>query len=148
MTAPAVSVRQATSADALAIATTEARGAHQPWSQADVEAHLGDPSRVSYIACSGSVLGHVLASAAADQGEVLTIAVRPDARRQGVGRHLLHALYQQWRRCGVTTGWLEVRADNEAACSLYRSDGWRDAGLRKAYYRDGVDALVMRREVL
>jgi len=141
-------IRAATEADTAAIASTERVAAHRPWSTVDVASHLRDPARLSLVAEDGSALGHVLASAAADEGEVLSIAVHPDARRRGIGRALLLGLHARWRGVGVTTGWLEVRADNTPAQALYRSEGWCDAGRRKAYYRDGVDALVMRREVV
>ncbi len=141
-------IRAATEADAAAILTIESVAAHRPWSAVDVSAHLRDPTRLSLVAEDGELVGHVLASAAANEGDVLSIAVHPDARCRGIGRALLLGLHARWRAVGVSTGWLEVRADNAPARALYRCEGWRDAGLRRAYYRDGVDALVMRREVV
>lgn len=78
-------------------------------------------------------------------GEVLTLAVAPRAKRQGLGRYLIAAAIRDWRSDGLTEAWLDVRRDNVAACGLYRSTGWVEAGVRRAYYRDGCDALVLTR---
>jgi ribosomal protein S18 acetylase RimI-like enzyme len=89
-------------------------------------------------------VGHLLATQVGDEGEVLTIAVREDARRRGLARAMLTALADRWRAHGAHTGWLEVRADNEGARALYASLGWTSAGRRRGYYDDGTDAIVMR----
>jgi ribosomal-protein-alanine N-acetyltransferase len=74
------------------------------------------------------------------EAELLNLAVRPEARRRGVGRALLALL-------GGRKVWLEVRASNEAAIRFYESQGFRVYGLRKAYYRDpDEDAVLMARE--
>ena len=44
---------------------------------------------------------------------------------------------------GARRMFLEVDAGNEPAIRLYRKGGFIDAGLRKGYYRDGADAVVM-----
>jgi ribosomal-protein-alanine N-acetyltransferase len=89
-------------------------------------------------------VAHLLATQVGDEGEVLTLAVREEARRQGLARAMIDALARRWRSTGVVTGWLEVRADNAAARALYASTGWTDAGRRPGYYADGADAIVMR----
>jgi len=141
-------VRAGSLHDATAIAAVEAAAAHRPWSRVDVDRHLVDPARCTLVVeQEGSVVGHALASVAADEGELLSIAVHPSARRLGLGGQLLSGLIAEWADRGVGTGWLEVREDNVAAVALYVAHDWRDAGRRKGYYHDGVDALVMRREV-
>ena len=90
------------------------------------------------------VVGHLLASQIGDEGELLTLAVRAEARRRGHARSLLAALEQRWRTTKVLTGWLEVRADNASARALYVQFRWSDAGRRRGYYADGTDAIIMR----
>lgn len=141
-------VRPGSIHDATAIVAIEAAAAHRPWGSVDVENHLLDPARCTLVVeQDGRVVGHALASFAVDEGELLSIAVHPSARRQGLGAQLLSGLIAAWAERGVDTGWLEVREDNVAAVALYTAHDWRDAGRRKGYYHDGVDALVMRREV-
>ncbi len=56
----------------------------------------------------------------------------------------MRACLAAWAEEGVASGFLEVRADNAAARALYRATGWEEIGLRRGYYADGVDAVLMR----
>jgi [ribosomal protein S18]-alanine N-acetyltransferase len=93
-----------------------------------------------------SLLGYagLLAPKGGGQGDVQTIAVAPAARGMGLGRGLMHALITESRRRGVAELFLEVRADNPIARSLYRSLGFEEIGVRPRYYRHGIDAVLMR----
>ena len=84
---------------------------------------------------------------AAQEAELLRIAVDPSLRRGGHGRSLLRHSVAQLARMGVTTLHLEVRVSNLPALRLYESDGWLRQGVRKAYYRDGEDAALFHREL-
>jgi ribosomal-protein-alanine N-acetyltransferase len=136
-------IRPGTDADLPALADLERRAAHAPWSAAALAQTLAAPTTRALLAGEPPV-GHVVFTVVADEGEVLTIAVAPEARRSGVGRALLDEVHAAWRAAGVRTGWLEVRADNGPARALYAAAGWVDAGARRAYYADGVDAVVCR----
>ena len=102
---------------------------------ADDDATL-DPSLLGYAG--------LLAPKGGGQGDVQTIAVAPAARGMGLGRGLMHALITESRRRGVSELFLEVRADNPIARSLYRSLGFEEIGVRPRYYRHGIDAVMMR----
>ncbi len=91
--------------------------------------------------------GAVLARGAADEAEVLTIAVLPSERQRGLGRLLLTAAMETAARSGAETMFLEVSTVNIAARGLYDSAGFTPAGLRRRYYADGSDALVLRRRI-
>lgn len=78
----------------------------------------------------------------AGQAELLRIAVAPEARRAGVARRLLRHSETRLAAMGVAELDLEVRLSNADARSLYEAEGWRRAGLRKGYYRDGEDAVL------
>jgi ribosomal-protein-alanine N-acetyltransferase len=84
-----------------------------------------------------------------DQADVLTIAVRPAYWGGGIGSALLAALIAAAREKGCTEVLLEVRADNPRAQGLYRRRGFSEIGVRRGYYQpSGVDALVMRKDLL
>jgi ribosomal-protein-alanine N-acetyltransferase len=87
--------------------------------------------------------GFVVARAAADEAEILTLAVAPHARGRGLGRALLQAAIAKARGLGAGVVFLEVGADNPHALALYAGLGFSKVGKRKAYY-DGRDALVLR----
>ncbi|MFF2494430.1 GNAT family N-acetyltransferase [Agromyces sp. NPDC058064] len=86
----------------------------------------------------------LLAPSGGDQGDIQTIAVDPAARGIGLGRGLMHALITESRRRGIAQLFLEVRADNPIARSLYESLGFAEIGVRRGYYRNGVDAVMMQ----
>jgi ribosomal-protein-alanine N-acetyltransferase len=88
--------------------------------------------------------GAVLARVAADEAEILTLAVDPAARRRGVGRALLGAALAVAADSGATGCFLEVSAANAPARALYAGAGFRQAGVRRNYYSDNSDALVLR----
>lgn len=81
-------------------------------------------------------------SLAGDVADLDRIAVLPKARGQGLARELLTRLVDQARDLGAGRMLLEVAADNAAALGLYESFGFDTISTRKAYYPDGVDALV------
>ena len=88
---------------------------------------------------------------AADEAEILTIAVDPTERKRGVGRELLNEHLQQAAFAGARQLFLEVDEDNAAALALYRRFGFQQVGQRAGYYRrqDGrpATALILRRDL-
>lgn len=92
--------------------------------------------------------GFILDLILAGDGEILTLAVTPERRRQGVARALLADLFERARCAGARGIGLEVAADNAAARRLYESCGFALSGQRRGYYRRGaatIDALILRR---
>jgi ribosomal-protein-alanine N-acetyltransferase len=77
---------------------------------------------------------------AADEAELLTLAVRAPSRRQGVASRLLAASFEACRQRAVTSIYLEVAEGNKAARALYAGFGFRPVGRREAYYERGSDA--------
>ena len=82
-----------------------------------------------------------------NEAELLRLAVSTEARRQGHARQLLSDSEVMLASNGITELHLEVRVSNIAARALYESVGWRFQGIRKAYYRDGEDAALYRRDL-
>jgi ribosomal-protein-alanine N-acetyltransferase len=134
-------------ADLERLAVLHAEAFAAPWTAADFAGLLGTPGTTALAA--GDLDGFVLLRVAADEAEILTIAVRPAARRRGVGRALVAAAVDAAVRQAALGLWLEVAADNEAALALYAAAGFEVAGRRRAYYKraDGtrMDAVMMRR---
>lgn len=88
--------------------------------------------------------GFLLGRVAADEAELLTLAVAPEARRQGTGRKLTQHFIDRANHMDCSTLFLEVSALNHPARSLYTALGWQDAGQRRAYYGPDHDAIIMR----
>ena len=136
-------IRRASASDAPAIAALEAAAAWHPWSADQIAATLALATTRAWVA-GAPYAGYLISSVAAGEAEILTVGVDPVARRGGVGRALVAACLANWAEEGVTSGFLEVRADNAGARALYRATGWEEIGVRRGYYADGADALLMR----
>ncbi|WP_306863959.1 ribosomal protein S18-alanine N-acetyltransferase [Arthrobacter bambusae] len=76
--------------------------------------------------------------------DVQTIAVVPEFEGRGIGSAILAELLEEARRRGAVEVLLEVRADNPRAQALYVRFGFEQIHVRRRYYRDGTDALIMR----
>lgn len=100
------------------------------------------------LADGDDAVGFALMRVAADEAELLTLAVHPAHWRRGAGRVLLDAVIGASRAFGARTLFLEVGADNAAARALYDHAGFEVVGRRQGYYRRAAgapaDAIVMR----
>jgi ribosomal-protein-alanine N-acetyltransferase len=93
-----------------------------------------------------SLLGFVILKRAADEGELLRIAVDSSARRCGAADSLMSAAFDHAKENAVKSIFLEVRKSNEAAIGLYKKHGFKQVRYRKDYYSDPIeDALIMVR---
>lgn len=126
----------------------ESFAANQAWGVSAITLMLGLPGHFGLLATQqDQPLGFALGRVQADQAEILTIAVRPGARGQGVGRALLNALLTEAAKRGALDLFLEVAEPNAAARALYAGAGAKEVGRRRRYYADGADALVLRLSV-
>lgn len=116
-----------------------------PWDLEMLVSCISVPGAISLVCREGDVIiGYVLAIVVADEMHVTDLAVRPEHRRKGLGRALMNELFKRAEFGTRTTkAVLEVRRSNEKAQGLYRSMGFQVVGARRAYYRDGEDALTM-----
>lgn len=116
------------------------------WDEAGFAALLRHPGRRALIAlAAGAPVGLVLVGVAADEAEILTLAVLPQWRRQGAGRALVEAALGHAARQGATRLVLEVAVRNAPARALYAALGFAEIARRRAYYAGGEDALVLAR---
>jgi [ribosomal protein S18]-alanine N-acetyltransferase len=113
----------------------------RPWSEAEFRDLIGDA--LILRALHGDD-GFALARTAAGEAELLTIAVEPQRRREGIGAGLLHHVITQSKGSGAEVMFLEVAEDNTPAITLYTRAGFQLAGRRPHYYDDSIDALIYR----
>ena len=92
-----------------------------------------------------TVSGFALLRIAADECELLSLAVAPEHRGHGVGAMLLQGAMEQARRSGAAKFFLEVAEDNVVARNLYHRHGLAPVGRRPDYYRrkDGTSAAAV-----
>jgi ribosomal-protein-alanine N-acetyltransferase len=130
-------------ADPALLARLHAQAFAAPWSEAEFADLLKQAGVLAVVESDGFILIRVVL----DEAEILTLAVRPDARRAGLGGRLTGQGALAAAADGAVRLFLEVAEDNTAARALYDRAGFRQIGRRKAYYAapDGgrTDALVL-----
>jgi ribosomal-protein-alanine N-acetyltransferase len=136
-------VCRATPADGAVMAAIHAAAfpAADAWREAVFSQQLALPGVFGLLHSSG---GMILARVAADEAEVLTLAVAPEARRLGIAAALLQQAATTAAAMGAAAMFLEVAVGNTAARAAYDRAGFRPIGRRRAYYADSSDALVLR----
>jgi len=93
---------------------------------------------------NAGVVGFLIGRSAADEFEILNVAVSQAHRRSGIGSRLLESALEFSRTAGSARVYLEVRASNRAAIALYARREFTECGRRAQYYRDPVeDALLL-----
>ena len=87
--------------------------------------------------------GFVIGRQAADEAEILNLAVAQASRRQGEGGALLNAALEEFRSRGVSRVFLEVRESNKTGIAFYEKHGFSKTGRRASYYRDPDEAAIV-----
>lgn len=132
--------------DVAALVSIHAEAFDASWDEASLASLLASPGVFAVAQDDGFILIRVVA----DEAEILTVAVRPSARRRGLARQLLEQGLVQALASGAATVFLEVAQSNDAARGLYSHFGFEQTGLRRGYYAksDGSteDALVLSRK--
>ena len=141
-----MTLRPATAADAPALALIHA-AAFPPdsgWGAETLTTLLG----LAGVFGLHHASGFILARCVLDEAEILTLAVHPAARRQGIGADLVGTAAMAAAAAGARVMFLEVAEDNAPAMALYATAGFERAGLRRDYYAPGVHAWLLRRALL
>lgn len=141
-----MTVQSATQAHVPALASIH--GAAFPpgdvWGENAISLQLALPGAFGLIDERGGML---LGRVAADEAEIMTLAVAPEARRQGIATSLLRAATAKVAALGGTAMFLEVSVANEPARAVYCRFGFEEVGRRRRYYADETDALVLRMNI-
>lgn len=124
----------------------EERCFSDPWSRGMMQNALADPSVLLLTVCDGErAVGYMMLMTVLPDAEILNLAVLPEYRRRGLADELFDACLAYCNEVRAEMLFLEVRASNTPAVSLYEKKGFVTVGRRKNYYRyPKEDALVMR----
>ena len=147
---PALS--QAGPSDAAEFAKLHAAAFRHGWSDGEFERLLIERNVVAHRATAGgALLGFILSRLAADEAEILSVAVAQPRRGRGIATALLKLHLGRLAGLGARAVFLEVDEDNEPALRLYRRAGFREVGRRPGYYQQNngpTTALVLRRDLV
>jgi len=144
-------ITEATAADAETIAALHDEALPPGWPPNELASACADANRVLLKAADGARLhGFVILQFAADEAEILAIAVSQERRRLGHATCLLRALISACESRFISCIYLEVAESNTPARRLYEKFGFLVIGRRENYYRSSSSspetALIMRRD--
>jgi ribosomal-protein-alanine N-acetyltransferase len=136
--------------DLPAVLAIEEQSFATPWTSRTFVNLMRRPNAALFAAVDvrNAVVGYAVIWFAGGEGELGDLAVRHSDRGRGIGSALVDTVLVEARERGAHEIFLEVRASNTGARTLYERSGFQDVGNRPGYYNDPVeDALIMRREV-
>lgn len=145
-------VEPATQRDIAALASLHAASFHRGWGEGEFDQMLRDGNTLVHrLRLHGRVIGFSVSRIAADEAEVLSVAVSPKCRGRGLSRDLFLTHLGHLAGRGVRTVFLEVEENNAPARRLYERTGFATVGRRERYYKEAdgaeLNALVMRRDL-
>jgi len=148
----AVVIEQARLRDAARLAQLHGASFHRGWGEGEFEGMLTERNTLVHRLKAGrKVIGFAVSRMAADEAEILSIAVDAGYRGRGLSRNLLLTHLGHLAGRGVRTVFLEVEENNQPARRLYDRTGFAVAGRRERYYREPsgeqLNALLMRRDL-
>ena len=125
---------------------------YSPWNTAQFkEEFAGIPTTryMSVAEADNKIVGYcgVFLPAPGVEADILTVAVLPEYRRQGIAKEFMRQIEEWAREREASAMMLEVEISNEAAITLYQSLGYMKISVRMDYYGPGQDAHVMRKEL-
>jgi [ribosomal protein S18]-alanine N-acetyltransferase len=148
----AVTIEPATLRDAYRLAQLHGASFHRGWGEGEFEQMLAERNTLVHRLRRGrKTIGFAVSRMAADEAEILSIAVDAKHRGRGLSRNLLLTHLGHLAGRGVRTVFLEVEENNQPARRLYARAGFAVAGRRERYYKqpggEQLNAVMMRRDL-
>ena len=124
-----------TKADITAVMEIENSEYEFPWSEGIMKDCLSTPNYHGYLLKSeNALIGYAMISAAVSECHILNICIKSSYQKQGYGKKLLDFLLSEAKSLKAQQVFLEVRASNKAAISLYQNSGFNELDVRRGYY--------------
>ncbi|WP_291864052.1 ribosomal protein S18-alanine N-acetyltransferase [Bradyrhizobium sp.] len=145
-------VEAATQRDAARLAQLHGASFHRGWGETEFEIMLAERNTLVHrLRLGRKIIGFAVSRMAADEAEILSIAVAADQRGRGLSRNLLLTHLGHLAGRGVRAVFLEVEENNQPARRLYERAGFAVVGRRERYYREAdgeqLNAVLMRRDL-
>jgi len=145
-------VEAASLRDARRLAQLHGESFHRGWGEGEFEAMLTERNTLVHrLKVGRQLVGFAVSRMAADEAEILSIAVAASHRGRGLSRNLLLTHLGHLAGHGVRKMFLEVEENNQPARRLYERAGFSVAGRRERYYQqpggEHLNALLMRRDL-
>ncbi len=123
----------------------------EPWGLNAFEHELGFESAQSYVVLlddsifPDQVAGYICSWLCHSECSINKISTHPLHRRMGIGSFLLNHLIFKTAKLAIDVYHIEVESGNQSAMKFYEKHGFKRTGIRKSYYKNGVDAVIMQK---
>jgi len=148
---PAHEIRRMMVDDLVDVLHNERRAYSHPWTEGIFKDAIESGYECWLLFCDEKNIGHGILSFGAGESHLLNVCINPEQQGKGFGRKLVEHLLLKARDTKAQSVFLEVRASNLAAYSLYLDLGFNDIGVRHDYYpafSGREDALVLAKELI
>ena len=137
-------IEEMTSSDIDGIYEVEVSSFSKPWSKRSFEKELTNSVATYLVAkIDNRLIGYIGVWQVLDEGHITNVAVHKDYRGKKIGNKLVRDMVMLCEEKGITAMTLEVRVSNVVAQNLYKKYGFKSVGIRKGYYEDKEDAMIM-----
>ncbi|HEV7602841.1 MAG TPA: ribosomal protein S18-alanine N-acetyltransferase, partial [Bradyrhizobium sp.] len=138
----AIAIEPASLRDAPKLAQLHGASFHRGWGEGEFEQMLAERNTLVHrLRLGRKTIGFAVSRMAADEAEILSIAVEPSHRGRGLSRNLLLTHLGHLAGHGVRAVFLEVEENNQPARRLYDRAGFVVTGRRERYYRQDGEQL-------
>lgn len=129
------------------VASLEEACFSHPWTKKSLEEELNNRVSAYIVSCNeqNEVVGYAGFWLVLDEIQIMRVAVHPNYRQRGIAEKMLRKLEAEWLDYDVALAYLEVRISNKAAQQLYRKLGYEEKYVRRKYYDNREDALIMEK---
>ena len=121
-----------------------------PWSLKNFEDALTAKNLFKVFFVEKKLVGYYVALLAADECQLLNLAIHSDFQNNGYGHYLITHLKKICVDANVASIFLEVRSSNKKAFRLYEKNGFNELGIRNNYYKNNIgweDGILMGSEL-
>ena len=138
-------IRKAVRPDILKVVEIEKLLFSDPWDERLFKDALDSEDKHFFVSIfDDDLAGYVIFEKVLDEGHITNLAVASGHQRKGIASQLVGKILELAKGLKIREIFLEVRQSNEAAKRLYSKFGFREIGIRKAYYpRANEDALIL-----
>jgi len=148
----AATIEPATMRDAAKLSQLHRASFHRGWGAGEFESMLAERNTFTQRLMLGRTpIGFIISRLAADEAEILSVAIAQAQRGRGYSRDLLAKHLGHLAGRGIRRVFLEVEENNQPAVRLYQRAGFATVGRREQYYRDAhgakLNALIMQRDL-
>jgi ribosomal-protein-alanine N-acetyltransferase len=93
------------------------------------------------------IVGYAIGEKSKDSGLIVSVAVKKEWRRRGIGRRLVEKLLENFKKEGMKIVFLHVREENRDAINFYQALGFKIIELVENYYSNGENAYLMEKSL-